>query len=84
MTSTWILEAIKSVNLAIRPHILNIIESIGCSDQTLMSAIGNYYGDIYETHLEWAKNSRMNQSRHGDSIPDGYLEYMMPIMRNKL
>jgi len=78
-TSAWLLEAIKRVNLQLRPQVLNIIECIPMSDMTLMSAIGNKYGDIYETHLEWAKNSRMNKSHHGDAIPNGYLEYMVPM-----
>jgi len=54
------------------------------SDETLMSAIGNKYGDIYETHLKWAVDSRMNESRHGDAIPDGYLEYMLPLRHQKM
>ena len=47
-----------------------------------MSAIGNSYGDIYETHLEWAKNSRLNQNK--GAIPDGYMENIMPILQGKL
>jgi len=47
-----------------------------------MSAIGNSYGDIYETHLEWAKTSRFNNDK--GSIPDGYMEYIMPILQGKL
>lgn len=39
---------------------LSLIESIGFADEEIISAIGNSYGDIYETHLEWAKNSRFN------------------------
>lgn len=52
--SRMILESIKRTNEAIRPQILSIIESIGISDNVLCSAVGNSYGDIYETHLEWA------------------------------
>ena len=43
-----------------------------------MSAIGNSYGDIYETQLEWAKTSRMNQYK--DGIPKGHKEMIMPIL----
>ena len=53
-------------------------------DEIIQSAIGNSYGDIYETHLEWAKNSRLNHTKHGDAIPDGFLEYMTPILKGKL
>jgi hypothetical protein len=78
--SDLILDAIKKVNLMIRPQAVSIIESVGMHDQYLTSAIGNSYGDIYETHLEWAKNSRLNQTKAGDAIPDGYIENMMPIL----
>ena len=43
-----------------------------------MSAIGNSYGDIYSTHLEWAKTSRLNDNK--GSIQDGFMEYIMPIL----
>lgn len=68
----------------VRPQILSIIESVGLTDEVLCSAIGNYYGDIYETHLEWAKNSRLNNTKQGDNIPDGYMEYIMPILKAKM
>ena len=58
---THISEAIKLLLLAIRPQAISMIESLKFSDVFLQSAIGNSYGDIYETHLEWAKNSRLNQ-----------------------
>jgi hypothetical protein len=48
----------------------------------LMSAVGNSFGDIYETHLEWAKTSRMNQTE--GNIPEGFFKYIMPIMKGKL
>lgn len=49
-----------------------------------MSAIGNSYGDIYEKHLECAMNSKLNKTKTGDAIPDGYLELMTPILKAKL
>ena len=44
-----------------------------------MSAIGNSYGDIYETHLRWAKDSKLNHTKAGDAIPDGYMENVHPL-----
>ena len=80
--SDLILDAIKKVNLMIRPNILNVLESCWAVENFNMSAVGNEYGDIYETHLEWAKNSRMNHNM--DAIPDGFLKYMMPILKAKM
>lgn len=53
-------------------------------DEILVSAIGNSYGDIYETHLRWAKDSKLNHTKNGDAIPDGYLETIMPILKAKM
>ena len=74
--------AIKLILARLRPQILNLAEVVPHSDQFLMSAIGNSYGDIYETHLEWAATSRLNDDM--GSIPDGYMEYIMPILQGKL
>ena len=82
--SQWILDAIKALNKEIRPAALNLIEAFATPDELLLSAIGNSYGDIYETHLEWAQNSRLNKTKDGDAIPDGFLENMMPVLKGKL
>mmetsp|Transcript_5432 Transcript_5432/g.9158 ORF Transcript_5432/g.9158 Transcript_5432/m.9158 type:complete len:126 (+) Transcript_5432:1749-2126(+) len=82
--SQLLIDAIKQLNREIRPKAISIVESIGVDDLFLVSAVGNSYGDIYETHLEWAKNSRLNHTKRGDAIPDGYMENIMPIMQGKL
>jgi len=74
--------AIKLVLARIRPQIVPLAEVVPHPDQLLMSAIGNSYGDIYETHLEWAMTSRLNDDK--GSIPYGYMEYIMPILQGKL
>ena len=65
-----------------RPLVVGILESADIPDIILQSAIGNYYGDIYETHLQWAKESRLNQTQ--DAIPEGFMEYMMPVLKGKM
>ena len=60
------------------------MEAFDIPDDYLNSAIGNYHGDIYEQHLELAKDSRLNHTKAGDAIPDGYIEHMMPILKAKL
>ena len=47
----------------VRPQAINLIESIDVPDSTLNSAIGNSYGDIYETYFNNARMSRLNQSK---------------------
>ena len=68
----------------IRPYAISIIEAYGIPDEVLVSAIGNSYGDIYETHLKWAKDSKLNHTKAGDAIPDGYLENIIPILKGKM
>ena len=82
--SGYISEAIKAINKEMRPQVISILESVDLPDEILCSAIGNSYGDIYETHLEWAKNSRLNKTKLGDAIPDGYMETIMPILKGKM
>ena len=82
--SEIIIEAIKLLNAEIRPQAISIIECFDADDDFVMSAVGNSYGDIYETHLRWAKDSRLNHTKGGDAIPDGFHEYMMPILKAKL
>lgn len=79
-----ITQAIKTINLELRPQVISIIESLRYPDNQLSSAIGNSYGDIYETHLKWAKESRLNKTKAGDAIPDGYMEHIMPILKAKM
>ena len=70
------------INTEMRPLVVGILESAEVSDTLLQSAIGNSYGDIYETHLEWAKDSRLNKTK--DAIPNGFMEYMMPVLKGKM
>jgi len=76
-------QAFKHLLKSLRPHLVNLVESYKFGDSVLMSAIGNSYGDIYTTHLDWAQTSRLNDEKNG-SIPDGFMEYLMPILQGKL
>lgn len=46
--SSMILAAIVEVNSQVRPYAIGLIESVTVSDDVLLSAVGNSYGDIYE------------------------------------
>ena len=81
-TTDLINEAVKILLVRLRPQAIPLVELLHQPDSYLMSAVGNSYGDIYETHLEWAKTSRMN--KNPGNIPDGFMEYIMPIMKGKL
>ena len=76
-------EGYKLLLEKLRPQAIPLIELISLPDDILQSAIGNSYGDIYETHFEWAKNSRLNDPANG-SIPKGFNEHILPILQGKL
>ena len=72
--------AFKKLMGLIRPQIIPLIESFGVSDSMIVSSIGNSYGDIYETQLEWARNSKLNKN----PVAKGFKEYIQPILQGKL
>jgi len=59
---------------------VSLVESFCLQDIMLNSAIGNKFGDIYETQFEWAKNSRLSQY---DVLP-GIKENILPILHGKI
>jgi hypothetical protein len=60
-SSQLLTDSVKLLLGRIRPQIIPLIESFAIPDSVLVSAIGNSYGDIYETHLKWAQESKLNQ-----------------------
>lgn len=46
--SAMTLAATNELLRQIRPHAIALIESVPMSDEVLLSAVGNSYGDIYE------------------------------------
>eukprot|EP00347_Sterkiella_histriomuscorum_P006528 403352422 len=73
-------EALKKLLVELRPQMIPLVEAAKIPDSTLVSAIGNSYGDIYETQLEWARNSRLNKTH----TAPGFKEHILPIINGKL
>ena len=67
-TQGILLEASKRLMKDLRPQMVPLIEAWEFPDEVLISAIGNSYGDIYETQMEWARNSRLNKT----PVPKGF------------
>lgn len=57
-----------------------LVEAFGIEDNSMITAIGNSYGDIYESQLDWARKSRLNK----ESFLKHIQENMLPIMNGKL
>jgi hypothetical protein len=64
----------------LRPQMIPLVEVCGFPDEVLCSAIGNSYGDIYETQLRWAKESKYNK----DEVPPMFEKLIKPFMMGKL
>ncbi|CDW74570.1 acyl-oxidase family protein [Stylonychia lemnae] len=79
-TMKIISQGLKQLLQEIRPHMIPLVESLRIPDSILVSSIGNSYGDIYETQLEWAKGSRLNKS----TTIKGFKELILPIVNGKL
>lgn len=72
-------ESTDAMLVELRPHLIPIVEMDGLNreDSWMISTIGNKYGDIYETQLEVAKNSRLNTGK-----PPKYFEKLMKPLYN--
>jgi len=70
----------NSMAMELRPQMIPLIEVIGFPDEMICSAIGNSYGDIYETQLRWAKESKYNK----EEVPPMFESLIKPFMMGKL
>ena len=68
--------AAKYINMAldnmlkkIRPQLIPLVEAKVDPDIVNPSNIGNFHGDIYETQMEWAKDSSLNHLDIGGVPP---------------
>lgn len=73
---TMIKKAFQESLIELRPMMIPLVESFCYDDNYLQSAIGNSYGDIYETQLQWARESRMNRNKV-TPLFDKYLKEML-------
>jgi hypothetical protein len=81
--STGLLNAtMKAALIELRPHMIPLVEyKMFMDDQYVnISAIGNKYGDIYESQLNWAIGSRLNKQKK----PHYFEELAMPMIRGEL
>jgi len=69
-------DAYAKLLVELRPHMIPYVEYSANMTLGLRSTIGNEYGDIYETQLRVAKNSKLNKNE----VPPYYEKYMKPTM----
>ena len=61
--------------IQLRPQMVSLVELVD-DESYLKSATGNPHGDIYETLLDFAKSSELNNKQ----LPDYYEQYMKPLI----
>ena len=69
-------DSFKKLLVDLRPHMIPLVESCTIIDNCTVSAIGNKWGDIYETQLKFAKTTRLNHPNK----PHYYDKWMKPTM----
>jgi hypothetical protein len=77
-----ITEGIKGLTAELRPQFIPLVEAFDIPDNTLNSAVGNSYGDIYEDYMNLAKRSRLNRNNN-DYIPDYLKSTLFPVILNQ-
>lgn len=75
-------EALDIMVRKLRPQLIPLVELKAASDLVVPTNIGNSYGDIYETQLEWAKDSSMNHYDK-DGVPPQWEEYIKPFLHDE-
>jgi len=74
-------EALEIMIAKIRPQLIPLVEAKSFEDVQIASNIGNYYGDIYETQLDLAKNSSLNKmDAKAGGVPPQWEKYMKPFL----
>lgn len=56
-----------------------LVESFSFDDNSVLSSIGNSYGDIYETSLRWAREYPQNK----DKVTPLFEKYIKPMIDAK-
>jgi len=74
--------SMKARLVDLRPHMIPLNEYKMVMDDHFVniSAIGNKYGDIYESQLNWAIGSRLNRQKK----PHFFESLVMPMIRGEL
>ena len=64
----------------LRPVAVSLVDSFDINDQSLLSTLGSYDGQVYKRMFEAALKSPLNKS----DVPDAYHKYIKPMMKSSL
>jgi len=64
----------------VRPNAIALVDAFNYTDHFLGSALGRYDGNVYPKLYEEAWKDPLNES----VVPDGYHEYIRPMLKQQL
>ncbi|RDD39536.1 Peroxisomal acyl-coenzyme A oxidase 1 [Trichoplax sp. H2] len=64
----------------IRPVAVCLVDAFDIPDQTLLSVLGRYDGDVYNKLFEWAKEAPLNKTQ----VHSSYDKYLRNLLTSKL
>ncbi|KAK4262580.1 hypothetical protein QN277_028125 [Acacia crassicarpa] len=73
-------EQLRSLYSQVRPNAIALVDAFDYTDHYLGSALGRYDGNVYPTLYEEAWKDPLNES----VVPDGYQEYVRPMLKQQL
>ena len=73
-------EQLRSLYSQVRPNAIALVDSFNYTDHYLGSILGRYDGNVYPNLYDEAWKDPLNDS----VVPDGYHEYIRPILKQQL
>ncbi|CAI9775566.1 unnamed protein product [Fraxinus pennsylvanica] len=73
-------DQLRSLYSQVRPNAIALVDAFNYTDHYLGSILGRYDGNVYPKLYEAAWKDPLNES----DIPDGYHEYIRPLLKQKL
>ncbi|KAG2332706.1 hypothetical protein Bca4012_017727 [Brassica carinata] len=73
-------QQLRSLYSQVRPNAVALVDAFDYTDHYLGSVLGRYDGNVYPKLFEEALKDPLNDS----VVPDGYREYIRPLIKQKL
>ncbi|PPS11839.1 hypothetical protein GOBAR_AA08797 [Gossypium barbadense] len=73
-------EQLRLLYSQVRPNAITLVDAFNYTDHYLGSVLGCYNGNVYQRLYEEAWKDPLNDT----VVPDGYLEYVRPILKQHI
>lgn len=72
-------DQLRALYTLVRPNAVALVDAFNYTDHFLGSILGRYDGNVYRKLYEEAWKDPLNES----VVPDGYLEYVRPLLKQQ-